>query len=305
MLQRGALILGAWLALSLPARAATELPAGEFLTDTVDLRSLGMGEGGVAVAAGAGAVSVNPAALNAVEKHHAYFTHAFEHTGMGTDYASYGLTYKSHHAGLSYQHVGYSSTMGTDDAGNKTVDVSPSDTAYGFAYGTKLGGVDLGVMLKFVYSKIVDTASAMTWDLGGQYKLGEDWAFGLAAQNLGGDMKFEQVNDPLPLRVAAGLGWKPMPDWLIVLDMVNPVYSASYVALGSEYTIKVSDWGALSLRLGANSRTPELKALSGIKAGFGFRFKGLDVDYALNPAGELGQGHHVGMGFRFDWPGWK
>ena len=296
-----AILVGLLLASSLRAGAGT-LPAGDFLNLPLDVRSLGMGEASAAVAEGAGEMTTNPAALDAIKGSHAYFTHGLLTSGINADFLSYGAAVGKHHLGVSYYNVSYGTLKGADDAGNQTSDFNPSDTMFGFFYGTQIMGVDAAAALKYLDTTIVNHASALTFDVGGQYKIGEEWRLGLVGQNLGGRLKYENDSSPLPTKVSVGMGWKAGKDWWLTLDVVNPVYSPSYVAMGTEYLIPTGGSGTLALRFGMNTRTPALGAFSGLKVGGGFRFKSLDIDYALDPEGELGQAHHLALGYRFDWP---
>lgn len=295
-------LLAGLLSAALPASAG-KLPAGDFLNIPVDVRALGMGEAATAAAEGAAEVSVNPAALGQVRTNQVYFTHAFLLSGIGGDYLSYGGAFGPHHFGFSLQHVGYGSLQGADDAGNQTTGFGPADTAYGFSYATGLKGAQVGASLKYIDSKIVNSARTVGFDLGGRYAIGEEWEAGLAALNLGGGLNYETESFPLPARVAAGGGWRPQKDWRLTLDLVAPWYTPTYLAMGTEYVMAVKGAARLSLRAGINTKTPELGALAGFKAGLGFAFRDLEADFALDPAGELGQSLHFGLGWRFGWPG--
>lgn len=288
--------------LLLPACAsarAAKLATGDFLNLPVDVRSLGMGEASQALAAGADEVSVNPAAVDAVRAQQFYFTHAFLYQGVGADYLSYGLSRGPHHFGLSYYHVGYGELEGHDVNGAATGNFGPSDTAYAFSYGTDIGPVDVGGTFKYVDSKIVTEAKSPTFDAGAHYRVNSDWAVGLSGANLGGGLKYDAQSAPLPTRVSAGVGWRALEGLWLALDVVNPIYSPSYVAMGSEYLVPIKGVGSLAVRLGVNTKTPDLGALAGLKAGIGFKFKALDIDYALSTGGDLGQAHHLGVGYRF------
>jgi hypothetical protein len=284
--------------LGLPAGAA-RLPTGDFLNLPVDVRSLGLGEASQAIASGVAEVSVNPASINGVRAQEFYFTHTFMYAGIGMDYLAYALAADRHHFGLTYHHVGYGGLEGHDATGAPTGSFGPSDTAYGFTYGTTQGPLSLGATLKYIDSKIVDSARTTTFDVGGMYTLDEEWRLGLSVVNAGGGLKYEQESAPLPTRVAAGVGWRAAERMWLDLDVVNPIYTPAYVAVGTAYTLPLDGVGALSLRVGLNTKTPDLGALTGVKAGFGFRFKNLDVDYAFDAGGDIGDSHHLGIGYRF------
>lgn len=282
--------------------ARAELASADFLNLPTDVRTLAMAEAGQATARGAGAAQVNPAALSRIESHELYFTHAFLSAGVGMDYLAYGGSIGHHHFGLSLQHVGYGELEGRDNAGNPSANFGPHDDAYNFSYGTDIGPVETAATLRYVNSKIVESASAVTFDLGAQAAVGSDWVLGVTGRNIGGRLRYETESFALPTAVAAGAGWRAVEDWWLALDVVNPIYSPAYVAIGTEYAMPLEDLGALAFRLGMNTKTTDLGAFSGLKAGFGLRIKVLDVDYAFSPAGGLGNTHHLSIGWRFGHP---
>lgn len=294
-------LAGLLLTSSLRAGAGT-LAAGDFLNLPLDVRSLAMGEASAAVAEGAGEISANPAALNAITADHVYLTHGLLASGINADYLSYGATAGRHHMGFSYYNVDYGTLKGADDAGNRTSDFAPSDKMYGFSYGTAVLGVDAAATLKYLDTTIVSRASAATFDVGGQYQIGEEWRLGLVGQNIGGRLKYENEGFPLPTKFSLAMGWRAMKNWCLTLDLVAPVYAPSYIAMGTEYLLSSGETGKLAFRLGTNTKTPALGAFSGLNAGLGFKFKALDMDYAVDPMGELGQAHHMAVGYHFDWP---
>lgn len=297
------LLLAATLLLVARDLRAARLASGDFLNIPVDVRTLGMAEAGQATAAGAAGASVNPAAVSTIDGHHVYFTHAFLTTGIDMNYLAYGASYGKHHFGLSVQHVGYGELEGRDNAGNPTGSFGPSDDAYAFTYGTDVGRVETAATARWVRSEIVDAASALTFDLGGQLEIGDDWLVGLSGRNLGGKLEFESESAPLPTTVAGGVGWRAVPGWWLALDVAKPIYGESFVALGTEYAVPFAGkQGSLAFRLGLNTKTPDLGAFSGLKTGFGVRYAALDFDYAFSPYGGLGNVHHLSMGWRFGPP---
>lgn len=292
-------LLLALLALALGLPAAAKLPAGEFLSVPVDVRSLGMAEASQAVAVGVPGASVNPSAIVGVRAQQFYFTHSFLFAGIGSDYLGYGLALGAHRFGVSYRHVGYGSLEGRDVNGVATGGFGPSDTAYGFTYGTTSGNLALGGTVKLVESKIVDTARATTFDVGAAYRVNDEWVVGASGQNLSGSLKFEQEAFPLPRRFAVGGGWRAAEGWWVSLDAVQPTDTPSYFAAGTEYQLPINDVGRLAFRVGVNTRAPDLGPAGSMKAGLGFRFRDLDVDYAFGAGGDLGDTHQFGIGYRF------
>ena len=293
-------LLAGLLLLAAPAGAARRLSSADFLNLPLDVRALGLAEAAQAVAQGAGAVTTNPAAIDAVMANDAYFTHSFLYADIGSDYFSYGVRLGEHHLGASLYHVGYGTLQGRDDQGNAAGSYGPHDTVYGLTYGAKAFGADLGASLKYLESQIVETAHAFTFDLGGKYSPAENWMLGLSGHDIGGSLKYEGVNEPLPTRVALGAGWRALSGLWLDLDGVFPVYNPAYIALGGEYEAPVKDIGAACLRMGFNTKTPDLGHFGGLNLGVGLRLKNsVELDYAFSPAGDLGISHHLALGYRF------
>lgn len=289
---------------ALPARAAGRLAGADFLNRQPDARAVGMGETGQACAAGAGAMTMNPAALVGVPAHEAYFTHSILGNGIGADHVSYGGAFGAHRFGLTYSHLGYGTLEGRDDNGALTGGFGPSDTVYGLTYGVKAGEkLKLAAAIKRVESKIVDTARTTAFDLGTQYELDDDWAVGLSGHNLGGGLKFETESNPLPARVAFGGAWKPGPGWTVAADLNAPSYSPFYAAIGGEYRARLSgENNSVAFRLGLNTKTPDAGRFAGLKAGVGGRFGPVEADYAFGPGGDIADSHLFAITYRFGTP---
>src|SRR5207237_173673 len=103
-----------------------------------------------------------------------------------------------HHAAFSYQHVGYGTLEGRDNAGQPTSGFQPADNAYTFSYGREIRGAQAGASVRYIRSTIADSASAWTFDLGGRYKVRPDLTLGLSGTNLGGSLRYENESAPLP-----------------------------------------------------------------------------------------------------------
>ena len=296
------LLAGLLVLPALPARAGA-LAGADFLNQVQDVRTLGMGEAGAATASGVRGLTVNPAAIHDVRAQEAYFTHALLGNGIGSDYAAWGLTRGVHHFALSLLHVGYGSLAGRDDAGNPTGDFSPSADAYSLAYGTVMGPVELAAAARLVQSKIVTTARTQTFDLGGRWRLDDEWTLALSGDNLGGGLKFDSVSDPLPSRLDGGAAWRLGEAVTLGLDLVGPLRAPAYAALGAEYRLRASEDVSVSFRGGLNTKTPDAGRFAGLKAGLGVDYRGVSIDYAFGPGADVGDQHLFALTWRFGGPG--
>lgn len=289
---------------ALPARAAGRLSTADFLNMQPDARSIGMGESGQACSVGAGALTTNPAALVGIHAHEAYFTHSILGNGVGADHVAYAGSFGVHRLGLAYRHLGYGTLEGRDDNGTYTGGFGPSDTIYALSYGTTAGQkLRLAATVKMVESKIVTTARTTAFDFGAQYDLDEDWAVGASGHNFGGGLKFDTETNPLPARAAFGGAWRPGPGWTVSADLVAPVYSPFYAAIGGEYRARLTgENNSVAFRVGINTKTPDAGRFAGLKAGVGGRFGPVEADYAFGPGGDTASSHLFAITYRFGTP---
>jgi hypothetical protein len=180
------------------------------------------------------------------------------------------------------------------------------DMAVSFGWANKAemgrGALHYGAALKYVSSDL-ETKSAATGavDMGLIYKFGEtsEWFASLAILNLGGELKFDEESDPLPLNVKPGFAWRRaagrMGHVAATLDadlLVND--QKAYVQPGVEWEIVPM----FTLRGGYQIGRSD-GAGSGFAAGTGFRFANLGIDYAFVPYGDLGDTHRMSVGYRF------
>lgn len=289
----------------LAARAATgRLSGADFLNLQPDARAQGMAEAGQGLAAGAGALTTNPAAVAGVRAHEAYFTHSILGNGIGADHLSYAGAFGKHYFGLAYRHLGYGTLEGRDDAGNTTGGFSPGDTAYALTYGTRAGDkARVAATVKRVESKIATTARTTAFDFGGQYDLDDDWSLGASGHNFGPGLKFDADESPLPSRAAFGGVWKPGPGWNVAADLIAPLRSSFYAAIGTEFRARLAgENDFVAFRAGLNTKTPDAGRFAGLKAGVGARFGPVEADYAFGPGGDIADSHLFAITYRFGTP---
>jgi hypothetical protein len=99
----------------------------------------------------------------------------------------------------------------------------------------------LGVTAKYIYEKIDDQhASAIAFDLGSVYNIGVlDWNIGARICNLGGDMKYYDFAQPIPLTFSIGTSMAPIKfgqnSIMLSLDLVKPYDGQQYYYTGLEY----------------------------------------------------------------------
>lgn len=302
MRRANAIMLALWLALPAGAFAADAGTAsGLFLRLPTAAGGAGMGEAGVAVAAGSPAIFVNPAGLAGVKGGYASFTHSSWADSL--TYNAVSAAAKTRTAGvfgLGLRYLSYGQMDAYDNTGARAGSMSPRDIAAEAAWATELNwDRSLGVSVKYVSSKIMRDASSFALDFGVMQRV--DRVFlGAALQNSGSGLKYGDEAYPLPLNLKLGVGLPYGRNLLAAFDLNVTRGASPWVAAGVKYTMPVRDGVAMSLRAGYNTAAVDTAGVNGFAAGFGLAGGRLGVDYALRTMGELGLTHHLGLSFKWD-----
>lgn len=312
------LVCAALLALAAPARASFKpsdigTAGGQFLKLGAGARAEGLGEAYTSAADDADAVYWNPAALTRIPKRSVTLMEAPLLAGINYQYAGYGQKlFKDTALGASVQYVSQPGIDQTDANGFATGGTfHPNDFAgaLGGAYHfdfEELGiltGASLGATLKYVNSTITKTASTWASDIGFLSKpmpfLGGQGRVSYVVKNLGGQLKFQQAYDQLPLNLMLGGSWSN-DSWLLSMNINEPVDNTLYVAFGTEYRFHLNEDTTFAGRLGVITRDfGETGGFNGLNVGLGAKFRGLGLDYAFVPMGALGLSHYFSVGYAF------
>ncbi|MGQ0645674.1 MAG: PorV/PorQ family protein [Elusimicrobiota bacterium] len=289
-----------------------KLPAGgpgsgtaNFLKMGVGGRGVAMGDAQTADAPDATALYWNPAGLGNLRQKEVSFMRNAYLQGTRQDVLYYVHPVRggsSLGAGLSVLRV--PDIAGYDSFGAKTGDFSASDTLLTLGWGKSwenlpwLPGLSTGANIKYLRKDLMgEKASVPLLDLGLIYEAREGpfrrLRTGLAAQNLGGGLKFDGETSDLPGAFKAGLAYPILGETVaLTSDLVFPSDDETFLNVGGEYRL----WDLLFFRLGYKGRK-DLDA--GLTYGAGFGNERLRVDYAFIPFGDLGDSHRVSLGFRF------
>jgi hypothetical protein len=272
-----------------------------FLTMGVGARALAMGEAATATANDATALYWNPAALLRMETQSATFMHAATLENSAYDYAAYGRTNGESAWGVGLQYFSAGDVDKTDNTGNNTGSLNPSDIALTGGYARAVNGYGVGVSAKYVQSKLVDTAKTLAADAG--VMTPDFWRkklrFGASLANFGGKIKYDQESAPLPMTLRGGMEVKPLKGLTGALDLVAPKGEDIHLALGGEYRLTMGYDLNLALRGGYNSRQSVGGNAEGLSAGVGFGWNKLTVDYAFVSHGDLDPGQIFSVGYGF------
>ncbi len=186
---------------------------------------------------------------------------------------------------------------------------SPQPRGYMAAYGLSVGlsyGLDIirdalgvGGTLKYVYDHLSNdnVAQAVAVDAGILWRTPlQKLSVGAMAMNLGTDLVYQEVNEPLPRMLKLGVAYEiPFDDdfnemrfsfdyskYMLGLDDdLETELGEAVFGVGAEYWYA----GIVGLRVGYYS--DESAAVVGTSFGFSVRYLGIQFDFAQQPEGEL------------------
>ncbi len=289
-----------------PLACATAAFAGgttaSFLKLGSGARAAGLGGAYTAVSGDINSISYNPAGLANLKNSAASFTRAELVEGVSYNFLGYSRPAVKGNIGLGVNYLGQASIEGRGANREATGSFQASDTAINLAYArpvTSRSGV--GLNFKYITSRIAgESASGWAVDAGWQYKTPVNGlGLGFAVQNLGPEIKFLDEGSALPLTARAGARYALPANILLSLDISRQVNEKKTVfSLGSEYAV----FNSLFMRAGYLASAVSAGSLAdagGLKAGFGFKLRNFNLDYAVAPFGDIGKAHRISLGAGF------
>lgn len=318
-----ALLLTALLA-PLPAAALGSAKAGtsggEFLKMGGDARGAAMGQAMTAASEGASSLYYNPAGLSQARSREGTASQGFLYQDISVSFAAYAHPVQPavrprrrflRPSGLGTLAVGvlYLNAGGISEVDNTGVDTggqfTPRDMAAMAGWGATLTDyLDLGIALKYVDSRIQAAAKTGSLDLGARVRLdvlGMPYTAALAGRNMAGRLRYHEQTDPLPMDVRLGQMIRPIPQWLVSLDVAFPRDNDWYPAFGTEFAIPIEKDLTGFLRAGYDGRVSpgDLEGIAGMSVGFGAGIKNWNIDYGWVPYGALGHTHRFSLSAKF------
>ena len=300
------LLVAALAAAQVAGAADAGSSAAAFLKIGVGARAVGMGEAQAAAAEGPEALYWNPAGLAVDSRRAVSFTHnewlddvRYEYLGISYPLFNLGTV------GFSAGRVGMGKLVGRDEEGNYTGDFGASDMALSLGYGRRFFNfLAVGAAAEYISSKIEDeSASAFAGSVGVVADLPlPGLAAGVSASNIGGEMKFIDKGDPLPLAVRGGLAYM-LPFGGETNELMVAVDGVKFndrddvmVNTGVEYWFMKT----IAARAGYKGNYDQ----DGLTGGMGFRYSpaanlGLLADYAYADMGVFGATHRITVGMQF------
>jgi tetratricopeptide (TPR) repeat protein len=283
-----------------PARADQASAGAQpfaFLGLDASARAAALGGADTALAVGADALQYNPAGLGLMKEHELALMHD-----------QYFETATHDHLALALRSgFGVSADVFNYGKLNRTTYASPDSTlgqftildeAFAAGYGRSFGALAFGAAGKLVREKNDGIAGqAVAADLGvlASPSFAPGLRLGLAAQNLGSKVRFENEAAALPATFRAGAAWTfPVLGYTgaVTVDAAKVGTDRVRPAAGAEAV-----WPkGFALRLGYTTRN---QAGLGVSAGVGWRGSSWAIDYAIAPYGDLGLAHRVGVALRW------
>jgi hypothetical protein len=275
--------------------------SGAFLRLPPSAAAAGMGEAGVAVVSGSPAIFINPAGLAGVRGGYASFSRAAwaDTLTFNTVSAAVNTPYGGV-VGVGLRYLSYGKMDSFDNTGAAAGSLAPRDLAAEAGWAADLDrGFAAGFSVKYIESRIKNTASTFAVDGGITKRVGRTF-FGAALQNVGGGLKYNKEESPLPRNLKMGMAVPYGPDLLGVFDINVTRGAQPWLAVGGKYTSFLRDGMALVLRAGYNTSANDTGGINGFTLGLGLSMPDLAVDYALRTMGDLGPTHHIGLSYRWD-----
>lgn len=272
-----------------------------FLFLDADARAVALGGAYTALADDANALLYNPGGLGLLNGHEATFMHnqfvddlTQEYGGAAFDLKDWGG------AGLNVNYLSFNRIAKTRydlPDGTGLGEFGLSDLAVSLGYGYRVLE-NLGVGLSYKYLReVIDNLAAggHAADLGVMYRPVQALTLGFSAQNLGPPVRFQGPKEELPVNFRWGGAYR------FDLAGFRNTFSADLTKARSGKAVVNGGLESfllamMPIRVGYSSRND---AGPGITGGIGWLHRGMRIDYAFVPYGDLGFGHRVSASFRW------
>jgi hypothetical protein len=283
-------------------------------------RSLAMGGAGMAVLEEPAAIWLNPAQIARLNTYALSLMHGIWVEDVLLDQVAVAIPAPVGRFGGALTYLRVQDIEMFDATGRSTGTFTPSDLTATGAYAMVSGPLVFGVAGKYVQSELASgvKATAVAADAGVSFTPMPNLTFAAAGLHLGSTLKYDRVGARLPATVRGGVAYLlPGSHVALVTDLVKPIDGDVIAHLGVEEGVSFHRTLGLDLRAGWHTGAPR-GSLSGASAGCGvnwvpeagldepgvvsgsgspfgasraYPIKGVSVDYAWTPMGELGVAH--------------
>jgi len=288
------------VASSVFAAAGGETTAN-FLTLGVGGRAVAMGEAYAGLADDVNSMAYNPGAVARLDAPEISAMHAEWFEGMRYEYLAYahptnlGVFGGDARAFLSGPlelrtdpQKPSPEPEGTFSAADFAVDLN-----YAYPFSAALAA---GVNAKAIYQNLYDTSAfSCAGDAGVYWAPFKNFGAGLAARNLGPDVKFAEKGFPVPMSGEIGLGYKFWRNRVVVAAAAEKPFKDDFLYKGG---LEFSPFEYFSGRVGYIAGL-DTGGLTGLTAGLGVNIAGFNFDLAYAPYGDLGSTYRAGFTYAF------
>jgi hypothetical protein len=271
----------------------------DYLTRAIGPKSIAMGEIGAALQGDPFNWLVNPASFGLMEG-----------TGFGVLHSEWIIDTNYNNASLhhrfsdkfiaagSFTFEYRPDIQGYDEYGTETKTLKNNNYQAVIGLGfMPIPSLTIGANAKYFQEKLDEwTAGGAAFDVGVLYEIAPAGiVVGASMQNIGSDIKFDTIDEPLPTTTRVGASHAfdisaGTTRFMYGVDLVKPRYEAVYVSAGVELDIV----NTLALRAGYCGQ--EYRFGDGITLGGGVSILGgLKLDYAWTPYGDLGNFHRISI----------
>lgn len=273
----------------------------QFLKLSIGAKNAGMGNTSVSNMCGSDAIYWNPANLYFLDQKTLSFSHTVWFEDINYEWIALAIpTEKNGTFGFALQYVSYGSISRVDAGAINNGSFSPMDMALYLSYATSYKSFQFGGNLKYINSKIENSATAFAVDFGTNWNLPDNkTSVAMTISNFGTTMKFNNEAEKLPLLFKTGASSYVLQDLLVALDINFPNDNSIYFNLGSEYGILISDQAELFFRAGYDGRNKDIPGFNWLNLGFGISYADITFDYAFVPYGDIGMVHQFSFGMKF------
>lgn len=283
--------------------AGTGTSTGEFLKLGIGARAAGLGGAYTAVCNDATSIYWNPAGLSSDLDYSFSVMHAVWIDKTYFDFIGYSQKIQNiGTVGMGVQYFNAGSIKETDETGLIQGAFTPKDVAVNLAWAREFWRIPLGVNIKYINSQIKNKASAISLDAGLKLNFYDRLEVALVGQNLIGQLKYVEEENPLPQTYKVGTRTYISANTFWALDIVKQRDRKLYYNFGIEYgkKIGVMEDKKVAVRTGYSTKTAgDIEGLSGLAVGFGLGLEKFDFDYAWTPYGDLGQTHRISVSYGF------
>ncbi|MCK5357392.1 MAG: PorV/PorQ family protein, partial [Elusimicrobiales bacterium] len=266
--------------------------SGLFLRQEPTARVFSMGGVSLPLINEPGAAYINPSVLGHITGHHIALS-MWKGLDAVSQYNFLGIVLNAGRVGafgLNYLSYDSGSEEMYDINGALSKITLQKDYAVSVGWGRNITErLFIGGQVKSVNSELAQeyNANAVTFDAGAMFKsLDDRLTIGGGIQNINGELKYKNTGDPLPRIIRGGIGYRfamGMDNVIIGADVQKPVDEDSLSGgFGVEY-------GFAQLPVALRGGIKRINDEMGFSVGMGTKWKGIEMDYGFQPAGNLGE----------------